>query len=80
MKDNTNVKNMFPVKLELNGKNGINPIKLLIQIKKNIVNKYGIYLAYFFSPILGIAISSLTKVTSGSIKPAKPFGALLFFL
>ena len=36
------VKAMLPLKLLLNGKNGINPITLLIQIKKNKVNKNGI--------------------------------------
>src|SRR5690606_41929405 len=57
---------------------GIKPNMLLIQIKKNTVNKYGIYLAYLCSPIIGFAISSLTKTTKGSTKPAIPFGRLLF--
>ena len=38
------------------------------------------YFAYFFSPILGLAMSSLTKVTNGSKNPAIPFGAFGFFL
>jgi hypothetical protein len=38
----TNVNAMFPLKLALKGKKGINPITLLIQIKKNKVNKNGI--------------------------------------
>jgi hypothetical protein len=40
----TNVNAMFPLKLALKGKKGISPITLLIQIKKNKVNKNGIYL------------------------------------
>ena len=38
------------------------------------------YFAYCFSPILGLAISSRTKVTNGSKNPAIPFGASGFFL
>ena len=39
----TNVKAMFPLRFALNGKNGIRPITLFIHIKKNKVNKNGIY-------------------------------------
>ena len=49
-------------------------------MKKNIVNKYGMYYAYFFSPMFGLAISSLTNVINGSKNPAIPFGAFGFFL
>jgi hypothetical protein len=41
---NTSVTAMFPVKLAPNGKNGIKPIKLLMRMKKKIVNKNGKYL------------------------------------
>src|SRR5690606_9163720 len=68
------------VSVPWNGKNGINPNIFPNQIKKKTVNKYGMYFLYFFSPILGTAISSRTKTTSGSKKAAIPLGALWFFL
>src|SRR5690606_5413647 len=77
---NTPVNKISFVSVPWNGKNGTNPNILPSQIKKNTVNKYGMYFWYFFSPILGIAISSRTKIISGSKKPAIPLGALLFFL
>ncbi len=51
---------------------GINPKILLIQIKKNTVNKNGMYFLYLCSPIIGFAISSRTKMTKGSTKLAIP--------
>ena len=39
----TSVKAIFPLKFALNGKKGISPITLLIQIKKNKVKRKGIY-------------------------------------
>src|SRR5690606_16217993 len=74
---NVKVNAIFPLTLAP-FKIGIKPKILLIQIKKNTVNKYGIYLAYLCSPIIGLAISSLTKTTRGSTKPAIPLGKLLF--
>ena len=71
---NDNVKAMFPLKFALNGKKGINPKILFTQIKKNRVNKNGMYFTYFFSPILGIATSSLIKTTIGSKNLAIPLG------
>ena len=70
----TTVKAILPVKLAPPGKNGTKPIMLLIQMKKNIVNKKGMNLAYLY-PKFGLAISSLTKMMIGSIKDWKPFGA-----
>ena len=70
-----NVKAIFPLKFAP-FKIGINPKILLIQIKKKIVSKYGMYFLYLCSPIIGLAISSLTKTTSGSTKLAIPEGTL----
>ena len=59
---------MLPLTLAPPGKNGISPKKLLIKIKKKIVNKNGMYLPAFLAPIFGIATSSLTNKIIGSIK------------
>eukprot|EP00746_Dinoflagellata_sp_MGD_P014304 gnl/MRDRNA2_/MRDRNA2_131294_c0_seq1.p2 gnl/MRDRNA2_/MRDRNA2_131294_c0~~gnl/MRDRNA2_/MRDRNA2_131294_c0_seq1.p2 ORF type:complete len:107 (+),score=8.57 gnl/MRDRNA2_/MRDRNA2_131294_c0_seq1:343-663(+) len=73
---------MFPLRFALKGKKGISPIMLLIQIKKNNVSRKGMYFAYFFSPILGMATSSRIKTTRGSVNLAIPLGtpALSYFL
>ena len=59
--------------------NGVKPSILINQTKKNTVSKYGIYFLYFFSPILGIAISSLMYITIGSKKRPAPFAIPLLF-
>ena len=64
---------IFPLKLAP-FKIGINPKILLIHIKKKMVNKYGMYFLYLCSPIIGLAISSLTNTTNGSKNPANPVG------
>ncbi len=71
---------MFPVKLELNGKNGINPIKLLIQMKKKIVKRYGILFRVLVLSDVGYCDFVSTNKTNGSKNPANPFGAFSFFL
>ena len=77
--DITSVNAIFPERLALKGKKGTKPIKLFTQIRKNIVNKNGIYF-WYLGPIFGLAISSLTNTTNGSIKEANPFGTLFPFL
>ena len=69
------MKAILPLTLAPPGKKGINPKKLLIKIKKKIVNKNGKYLPAFFAPILGMATSSLTNKMIGSINDCKPLGA-----
>ena len=49
---------IFPVTFAPPGRS---PNKLLKKIKKKIVIKYGMYVLYFFSPTLGIIMSSLIK-------------------
>ena len=66
---------ILPVKLAPPGRNGTNPIKLFIQIKKKTVSKNGRYFLYFFSPMADFAMSSLTKIINGSNKDCIPFGA-----
>lgn len=58
-----NVTAMLPVTLT---PRGVNPNKFKNHTKKNTVSKYGIYFLYFFTPILGIAISSLIYKIIGS--------------
>ena len=67
----TKVKAMFPVKL---APIGIIPNTLLIKIKKKTVKRYGVNFS-LFGPMLSLAISSRTKVISGSKKDCFPFGA-----
>src|SRR5690606_42039835 len=55
---------------------GVKPNKFNKKIKKNTDNKYGINFLYFFSPILGLAISSRTYITIGSKAGTIPFGRL----
>ena len=69
---NTAVNAVLPVTL---AEPGNKPNKLLIKMKKNTVSKYGRY-PLAFLPKLGFAISSLTKVITGSIRFCKPFGAV----
>ena len=65
----TKVTAIFPVTLApKGGGNGIRPIKLFIRMKKNTDKRYGIYLSYLWSPILGIATSSCIKSIIGSRK------------
>ena len=80
IKANKKVKAMLPVKFAPPGKKGINPKILFNQIKKKTVNKYGKNFACFFSPILGIAISSFTNRINGSNAAYIPFGTRLPFL
>ena len=61
----TNVTAMLPVKFALPGKNGINPIMFEIQMKKNTVNKYGVYLSACL-PRFGSITSSLMNKITGS--------------
>ena len=65
---------MLPVKFALPGKNGINPIMFEIQMKKNTVNKYGVYLSACL-PRFGSITSSLMNKITGSNHAWKPFGA-----
>src|SRR3546814_2290582 len=53
---------------------GINPNRLLIQIKKKIVSNSGMKRAYR-CPMLGRAMSSRTKRIIGSMTDWKPLGA-----
>ena len=75
-KDNTAVTEILPVTF---ADPGIIPVKLLIKIKKNTVNKNIVYFSCL-GPILDLIMSSLTNSTRGSIKPWIPFGAPLLFL
>ena len=51
--------------------------EVVIKTKKKMVNKKGMYLANFFLPIFGIATSSLTNNTIGSMKDCTPLGAVV---
>ncbi len=76
----TPVKAILPLKFPLNGKKGINPIILFIQIKKNSVKRNGTYFSYLSSPIKGSATYSLINKTIGSVNFAIPTGSPLFDL
>ncbi len=54
----TSVTAMLPVTFAPPGKIGISPKRLLISIKKNVVNKKGKNRSYFFSPMEDFAMSS----------------------
>ena len=69
------VNEIFPVRFAPPGKTGTKPSKLLSHTKKNRVSKNGMNL-FVFAPRLGLATSSLIKITNGSITFCKPFGAL----
>src|ERR1035437_2164636 len=69
---------MLPVTLLPPGRKGIKPKRFVINTKKKIVRRKGMYLAYFFSPMDGIATSSLTKRINGSTRDCIPFGAKSF--
>ena len=66
---------ILPVRLKPPGKKGIIPNRLLINIKKNMVNSKGIN-ARYLTPIFGIATSSRINKTNGSRKEVKPLGPL----
>jgi hypothetical protein len=74
IKANTIVIAILPVTFAPPGKIGIKPIKLLMKMKKNIVNKKGKYLSYL-APIDGFATSSRKKTIKGSTNDCNPVGA-----
>ena len=71
------MKAILPLTLAPPGKKGIKPKKLLVKIKKKIVNKKGMYLPAFLAPMFGTATSSLTNKIIGSMKDCNPLGAVL---
>ncbi len=72
---NPKVTAIFPVTLT---PNGLKPRRFRNHIKKNTVSKKAIYLLCFSSPILGIAISSLIRITIGSKNLPAPLAIKLF--
>ena len=61
------VTEMLPLTLAPKGKMGIKPIRLLIRMKKNTVNKKGMNRSYF-GPMFAFATSSRTNRMIGSMK------------